>query len=140
VKIDDEWHHLNHLRPTRNYRMFAKMANVRNDPTGEAPIAMPRGLPDDVTRLTAIDAAAMVEDGHNHSWLSWQEVEVLSEFCEELKPMGFNTFSQFEGWLNNSPIGLYLFGDSWTRNPDGDRYFYGARGMTDLRFVFWFDN
>ena len=137
VKIEDEWHHLNHLEPKRNYAMFAKMAGVRNDSTGETPLALPRGLPGDATKLTLIDSAAWGSDGHSHSWLDWMEVEWLNEFCNgELKPMGWSAISQFEGWLTNSPSGLYLFGDGWRAGNEGAE----ARGITDLRFVFWFDN
>ena len=136
VKIEDEWHHLNHLEPKRNYAMFAKMAGVRNDSTGETPLALPRGLPGDATKLTLIDSAAWGSDGHHHSWLSWEEVEDLDEFAEHLGPMGPKEEGcQFEVWLGNRGA-VFLFEDGWERGGEGA----AERGITDLRFVFWFDN
>jgi hypothetical protein len=59
------------LPGARNYRLFARMANVRN--SGDVtPISHPRGLPMDCAQETL----AMLSDNnlHSHSWLSSSEI------------------------------------------------------------------
>lgn len=60
----------------RNYDLFAMLADVRNGhgfagiPTGEgfAPIAAPRGIPQDAHPETLEFARSYGVDGHSHSW------------------------------------------------------------------------
>lgn len=67
---------------SRNYDLFAILANVRNGrgfagiPTGYGfnPISEPRGLPEDVTSIVKEDSNDWGGDGHSHSWLSLSEV------------------------------------------------------------------
>lgn len=66
----------------RNYDLFAILANVRNGrgfagiKTGEGfkPIALPRGLPADVSPEVRGESDGWGEDGHSHSWLTVQEL------------------------------------------------------------------
>jgi len=71
----------------RNYSLFAMFANVRNGHgfagistgTGFKPIAMPRGLPDDISETMRKKAYADEDpkwglDGHTPSWLSLREL------------------------------------------------------------------
>lgn len=129
VKIGGQWHH--YSAPTtlrRNYRLFAFMANVRND-DDIVPLAMPRGLPSDITAVTAIDLEIWRLDGHSHSWLNAEEIGKVETFIEDN--------------LYDTPA------DSWQSNRDFFGYFFGndfgqrdpwPEGVEDVRFVFWFDN
>ena len=128
VKINGVWHHYAKLSPDRNYEIFAKLADVRNDDHKVDPISQPRGLPADATGLTKFDSNRDGEDGHSHSWIGAEEVEELFDFMERL-PLRMNYFEKNYG---------YCFGigwDSFTRYP-GDR----PEGVEDIRWVFWFDN
>lgn len=66
----------------RNYNLFAILANVRNGAgfagikTGEGfvPIAMPRGLPDDVCDRIQKECDEWGSDGHSHSYLTVAEI------------------------------------------------------------------
>lgn len=51
----------------RSYGLFSILANVRNG-AGFKPIAMPRGLPKDVTPEVAAESESWDSDGHSHSW------------------------------------------------------------------------
>ncbi len=66
----------------RNYNLFSILANVRNGvgfagcETGQGfvPIAMPKGLPDDVSPQIKIQSDGWGCDGHSHSWLTLREL------------------------------------------------------------------
>ncbi len=78
VTLDDE----DALDVSRNYWLFAMLANVRNGygfagvDTGDPlnPIDLPRGLPADVSPEVAAQAALWDADGHSHSWLTLAEL------------------------------------------------------------------
>ena len=131
VKIRGEWMHLSAIEMSRNYALFARMADVRNygDVT---PMAPARGLPDDTTFLTKFDSDRWSTDAHSHSHLSAAEMADLSDWWAEFCKAEGISGSWFEdrfGWIFNS---------SWsgfTRYPE-DR----PRGVEDARCVFWFDN
>jgi len=127
VKIDGQWEHYRETGLPRNYKTFAKMAGVRGS---EAPIAEPRGLPDDVTKVTKFDADHWGVDGHTHSWLGAEEILELESWIEgQMKEDKWRL--EMDGWG-------YLFGNGWggfTKYPE-DR----PKGLEDIRFVFWFDN
>jgi len=67
----------------RHYDLFAIMANVRNGygfagcDTGDGfvPIAMPKGLPDDVSPAIKASADGWGCDGHSYSWLTLRELQ-----------------------------------------------------------------
>ena len=126
VKIDGVWHHMGAPSVPRSYRLFAKMAGVRG---AEAPIAEPRGLPDDATPLTRLDFARWGRGAHTPSWLGAAEIAELQDWlrdsCDQVWP------ERDLGWG-------YLFGNSWGgffRYPESR-----PEGLEDVRFVFWFDN
>lgn len=66
----------------RYYRLFGFLANVRNGrgfagvDTGDAvkPIAMPRGLPEDVSEAVRARSDEWGGDGHSHSYLTLSEL------------------------------------------------------------------
>lgn len=123
VKINGQWHHYLKNRIERDYRLFAKMASVRNEDNKIMPISKPKGLPNDISLITKIDADHWGADGHSHSWFGTQDIERL---CAEI---GLRYFTE------TFP---FLFG----------HYFYDLKAVRldlgpiieDARFVFWFDN
>ena len=131
VKINGEWHHYSHPRIERWYDLFARMADVRNDPERDIkPISQPRGLPDDATFMTRFDYE--YEHGHSASWLSGKEVADLGTWAEErYKTRNKDWFS-----FDHHVIG-YVFGNGW--DVKGNRGSY-PDGVEDVRIVFWFDN
>jgi hypothetical protein len=128
VKIDNQWHHYTLCRLKRNYQLFARMADVRNN-WGITPITPPKGLPDDPTFLTQFDASRWGTDGHSHSWLSSKEVEELETWFNEQEEKWGDSLSEQCGWLfGNSFQGFHKYPED---KPEG---------LEDFRWVFWFDN
>jgi hypothetical protein len=106
---------------------WTKMAGVRMDNDEITPIAMPRGLPEDVSLITRLDRGR--DDGHSDSWLSSKEIWELECWvgahpewfpCEMGPHFAFTSrFGYlFENLLSQSSL-------AW---------------LEDFRFVFWFDN
>ena len=65
------------LAVERNSPLFAMLANVNNGRflrEEVSPIALPRGLPPDVSPELASWSATWGEDGHDHSWLTLEEL------------------------------------------------------------------
>lgn len=133
IKIAGVWHHYGHPKISRNYDLFQKMAGVRGDER-EA-IASPRGLPADITKLTAYSAEHdKGKLAHSHSYLDAGEISSLEDWLREFGPPG--RFGRCD--LDWDILNCYLFGNSFggfAKYPD-ER----PEGLEDLRFVFWFDN
>ncbi len=114
VKVAGKWHHMGHPFIRRHYLLFAKMANVRNDPVRVIdPIKRHLGIPEDATELTKL---CFELDRENYSdlregWLDSIHIRELYEWYDKL-----NEAHGLEGW--------------WAfRIP-----------FEDVRFIFWFDN
>ena len=125
IKINGRWEHYDQPEFDRDYALFEKMAGVRGNIANA--IASPRGLPDDATSSTRFDSDNWDSDGHSHSWLSSKEIHELAEWEEK---RGAGTFKRkWDRWL---------FGNNYSdfiKYPDSR-----AKGLEDVRFVFWFDN
>ena len=135
VKVGGDWQHLHAPSIDRDYRLFAKMAGVRNEDAEIDPITKPRGLPADIAALTRFDADGWGVDGHSHSFLLADEIAVLSDWAEQALP---RRRSYGQTWDMEVEWGCYLFRNSFagfSKYPD-DR----LAGLEDVRFVFWFDN
>ena len=134
VQIDGIWHHYATPRISQNYKLFAKMAGVRNYDNIE-PITQPRGLPLDVTFITQFDSEQVWGvDGHNHSWLTSQEVADIFKFEKIIQTHGKR--SRRISW-DYEETG-YLFGNGYD-----DFHTYREdypKRLNDFRWVFWFDN
>lgn len=123
-----KWHHYAYRRPDRDYSLFWLIAGVRG-PGDDEPIAPNRGIPSDVTTLTAIDYRYKNGDAHSATWLNAKEI------------------ADVEQWLNakykyplNDYFG-YLFGSLWSSFVDyPDTRGIVERKITDIRFIIWFDN
>lgn len=134
IKINGRWHCYGSPNPHRNYRLFARMANVRN--YGDiVPIAEPRGLPSDVSVVVKFSADDYGTDGHSHSYLTSAEIAELEQWYEaEGKYPHEDKLDPF--WFEKT-FG-FLFGNTYpgfNKYPD-ER----PKGLEDVRFVFWFDN
>lgn len=130
VKIKGKWHHHAEKHVQRNYALFAKMANVRNNGRIR-PISEPKGIPKNATLLTKMHIKQYGTDGHSHSWLSAREIVELYQFIRGNE----NDFEHM--WLyDNMP---YFMGNHF----DGfetDKEYWEKFGVEDVRFVFFFDN
>ncbi len=127
VKIEGRWHHWQLEDVSRNYRLFEVMAGVRGD-ASEA-VALPRGLPDDITVVTRKSREQYGEDGHSESWLT------LDEMLEVYKrwPLPEPVIESRALWRDR-----YIFG----MRPEGYREFpdEAPEFVEEIRYVFWFDN
>jgi len=131
IKVNGKWEHYADWSLSRNYYLFAKMAGVRNY-NGVKPITSPKGLPEDMSEVTQLDAKHWKSDGHSHSFLTAKEIAELEPWAET------NCIDPEFKWKFHSKYWGYLFGNSWagfTTYPE-DR----PEGVEDVRFVFWFDN
>ena len=133
VKIKGKWHHYSHPNVNRNYRLFARMAGVRNEGNNIQPIAEPRGIPDDATELTNFDYEHWLLDLHSPSWLNAKEISELEYWAHK------NCCHPESAWRFASEFCGYLFGNTYsgfTEVPDHHPYTM----LEDIRFIFWFDN
>lgn len=96
------------IEDSRNYRVFAALADVRNGygfagvPTHQPlkPIAEPRGLPDDRTKGYGEDVDYEFGD-HSFSWLTLDEITKWTGWDQELHEQGWIDRNQYAGWLEN---------------------------------------
>lgn len=133
IKVEGAWQHYQAPGISRDYRLFAKMAGVRNYENEIVPISEPKGLPKDLTLVTAKDAEEWGVDGHSHSWLDKHEIARLAEWCHERVEMDHMRRDLEYGVLHS-----YLFGNSYagpSKWPEEQ-----PAWLEDVRFVFWFDN
>ncbi len=128
VKINNKWEHYSIPNINRNYALFEKMAGVRGDVSNA--ISPPKGLPDDISIVTKIDADWWNGDGHSHSWLSSSEYKEMYAFYKEL--IGPNW------WQSDYERTNYLFGNGFDDFAPGSEEY--PKELQDFRLVFWFDN
>jgi hypothetical protein len=124
VKINGRWEHWSAVHVDRDYRLFARMASVRNPKRGQeghvVPISIPRGLVNDPSVVTEIAYRRDEPDAHSESWLDGKEMEAL---CKE--------FPDLRGsW------GYGLGGNGFVAEDD-DPF---PDCVEDFRVIFWFDN
>lgn len=137
VKLNNKWEHYAAPSVPRFYKLFAKMANVRNNGDVQ-PISEPKGLPSDLTTLTSYDVKRWDSDGHSHSYLDAAEICELSEWLGEIEKHSAITGQRDDVDLEHHILHTYCFSNRFGgihKYPE-DR----PDGVTDVRFVFWFDN
>lgn len=91
----------------RNYDVFAMLADVRNGygfagcDTGDGfrPIASPRGLPLDVSKILRVRADEYGADGHSHSWLLLSELDRPDYYRQVTIHRGVVTPAAYAKWL-----------------------------------------
>lgn len=124
VKINGTWHHLRHVdHVDRCYWLFEQMAGVRGDDANA--IVMPKGMPEDVTFLTAHDYHWWDTDAHTPSWFNIEEIRELRGRCLDLGRTGPRSFDFYKAFG-------FCLGSEWEPEPE--------HGVEDVRWVFWFDN
>lgn len=138
VKRKGVWKHHSEGKIERNYPLFAKMANVRNDTkTPITQISNPKGLPEDATELTKLHSEKYGVDGHSHSWLNAKEISELHKWIRDK--------TNPKEWFGNDP---------WRWEHENMPYFMGNHlsafvdypedlegyDIEDVRYVFFFDN
>lgn len=131
IKVNGKWEHYGNPSVDRNYRLFALMAGVRND-LGVVPICEPKGLPNDLAAVTAMDYDRMSSDAHTPSWFGKDELIAFEQRIGEARYPAQDRLDV------EHHIAGYLFGNSWAgfyRYPNEGRH-----GVEAVRFVFWFDN
>lgn len=108
-KTNNHWEHVDsNAYDGRNYNLFAILANVRNGngfagiKTGEGfnPIAMPKGLPSDVSAAVQSESDSWDCDGHSHSWLTLEEI-LNFDWTQKTQLQGWvdaKTFKQWDGY------------------------------------------
>lgn len=108
------WCHSMDFDGSREYEMFAALANVRNN--GSIKAFEPKGLPDDISYKTKEDYELWRYDAHSHSWVTPDEFETAIK--EARKPLG--------SYINEDYDALLAYMRSFETE--------------EVRFVFWFDN
>ena len=79
IKKDDLWQ-LDHIDIDRSYWLFNKLAGRRHDlvvsrgQKDTEPIALPRGLPDDVTPGLRLSYEGQLPEVNSASWLTFREL------------------------------------------------------------------
>lgn len=125
IKLNGEWYGYGAPNILRSYKLFGKMAGVRSDEV--EPISMPKGLPDDCSKVVKFASDKMGIDGHSHSYLTADEILELEDWYAR----EFNDIFPERQWG-------YFFGNSWggfSKYPQDN-----PEGVEDVRFTFWFDN
>lgn len=138
IKVDDEWLHYNQPHLKRDYYLFAKLAGVRNENNivGD-PISIDRGIPENASKTTRIDVIYWGCDGHNHGYITADEIVDLVEWMTSNEYPHVNT--QEDRILLERNYWGYLFGDTW----EGFILYPNERihkFVQDVRFIFFFDN
>jgi len=119
VQIADRWEHYAERSNYRDYKLWSLMGKGWSEPA----IVEPRGLPDDANAVTRIDHAQ--QDVYDASWLSAAEIaELVKQYTAIMWPPNEYWSTAWFGYLFRS--------ESWTEVELPD-------GVTDFRFVFWFD-
>ena len=123
----------------RNYSFFAALAGVRNYDGIDAP--EPKGLPDDVSELTAIYSDGYGSDGHSRSWSTAEEFaraffehHLSQEEQAELTAKKLKCDTDMTAAILERFVGI-----------DVPYEYNSSTGLCeykfdDLRFVYWFDN
>ena len=121
LEADGPWLHYSTPHVKRDYRLFARMANVRNE-FEIKPISDPRGLPIDISTITRIEAE-ISQYNWGFSWLSGGEADRVVAWYNRLTGA---YFPQVFGYILGNEI----------RCPQLD---VEDCPYVDSRIVFWFD-
>jgi hypothetical protein len=127
VMIDGKWHCHSIPDTSRNYTLFAIMADVRNYDKLDV-IVQPKGLPEDLSTVVQKYANYWNDSSHSHSWFDYAEIQILYEQCH--KHGIYSIFDIEYEWLG------YLFGNRWNSIESAQMF----NGIQDVRMVFWFDS
>mgnify|MGYP000150307054 CR=1 FL=1 len=134
VESTGKWVNYARYNPARYYRAFYQMAGIRG-PYEDLTPRVPKGLPEDRSELVRIAFGADL-DAHKPSWLSSDEIEDLRG-CLDAAYDNDDTDLGWDLWLagarrSSQMVYAYLFNNGWHKRSLPD-------GLSDFRFVFWFD-
>jgi hypothetical protein len=133
IKLDGKWEHYAAPDVEDKYDLFAKMAGIRAEGTGIVPIVAPKGLPEDITRVTRMDWQRS-SDFHTPSWMNEEEIDALSEW---LRVEGTRKKWEFDFlYLEIGVLHTYLFGCTLTEFISGS--YDHLKEIEAVRLVFWF--
>ena len=125
------------LYEDRNYKLFALLADVRNDNNIE-PISEPRGIPFNVSDEVLKDYNEWGDDAHSASYLTLQE---LTDFVNNKQGSSRDVI------FHTSIYCLINLIDDIKDHVESDGFIYdcddielGFHTLNDVRIVFWFDN
>lgn len=125
VKVGGKWLHFNAPHVDRDYRLFTKLAGVR-DVEDVEPIAQPRGLPDDVSDVTRILYERERRKSHSESFITRGEIELLSDWYIKHRPKEHHGLEGVFGYIDGNPLHALGGGSE-------------PELFEDVRIVFWFD-
>ncbi len=120
VKIAGQWHHYSTPPLQRDYTLFERICGVRGEP--ENAIAIPRGLPENLSIVTAVCYAKEKPDAHSCTWLDRRELCDLIDWENSRRSFPHHQFG-------------YLTGNSFHLHPGSN-----PPEIEDVRFICWFDN
>ena len=141
----------------RDYRLFAVLADVRNN-SENRPICDPRGLPEDCNDIITRHSASWDMDGHSHSYHTLADLEAYALENPDIKHSGMMSPKDAalvdegkmpQSWCQATNQKTYVYRE-WTQNLNiltpliedmrklmTEEYIYEP---TEIRIVFWFDN
>lgn len=141
LRVNGTWEHYACPSVQRWYALFGVMAGVRGD---APPIAIPKGVPCNMSIITRMSYEHHGRDAHTASWFNEDEIDKLVAWLKEreqidrdagreLPPLGYD--------LEHEILrGTYLFDSSLTSFKHYHNVEYLPRGCDAVRLVFWFDN
>jgi len=136
VMVNGKWEHYAAPSIDRWYRLFGLMAGVRDH--DETPIAQPKGFPADASIVKKLLREDYGGNGHTNSWLDHDEIMQLEDKLKEWEKEDKVKWPGYD--LEASILHAYLGGNGFTSHWRYDDVPYLPEGITDVRFVFWFDN
>lgn len=110
-RSDQRWFRSGEIEDSRNYSVFAALADVRNGygfagvPTHKPinPISQPRGLPEDHTRGNDDETDYEFGD-HSFSWLTIDELVTWDGWDQTLDEVGWISREQYADWLKSPGV------------------------------------
>lgn len=145
IKYKGKWEHYGTGNFRRNYFMFYLLAGVRGDygvdPFRDADFDC--DIPSDCSVTTKLDWEIWEPDAH-----SWQvyDKEAINDFYKYFQNINYNLKKSHLGKIDSLFLENwtgYLFGNGWdiVRFPFNEEdYPKILMDITDVRWIFWFDN
>jgi hypothetical protein len=136
LKITGNWELFGYSSGYRNYQLFSRIADVRNEPYGHKdyiePIHAPRGFPDDAAELTRI-LYGWSELAFSATYLTRDELLSLQEWWKDsCARLYAPDLVEALGFTHGLPVGCTF--DWACRDNHLVNYF------DDVRLICWFDN
>jgi hypothetical protein len=82
IKINDKWEFYRQIHMPCYYRLFAKMADVRND-FNINPISYPKGTPEEISKITIMHFNIWRKKAHHNSWFNQSEIKQTMDYIKD---------------------------------------------------------